>query len=155
MEFRILGPLEVTEGGRPLELGASKQQTLLGVLLLHPGEVVSPGRLMRELWGESPPASAAKAVQGYVSGLRRLLGAGTIATRTHGYVLALEPDQLDAAAFERLAADAQARLAQDPAAAAESLRRALALWRVAALLRVLPRARAGQGSCSEGRQLER
>ena len=85
MEFRILGPLEVTDDGRSLELGATKQQTLLAVLLLHPGEVVSPTRLMHELWGEAPPASGAKAVQGYVSGLRRLLGAETIVTRTGGY----------------------------------------------------------------------
>jgi DNA-binding SARP family transcriptional activator len=129
MEFRILGPLEVSEHGRTLELGATKQQTLLGVLLLHPGEVVSPARLMHELWGEAPPASAAKAVQGYVSGLRRVLGADRIVTRTRGYVLAPARDELDAAVFERLAADAQARLAGDPAAAAELLREALALWR--------------------------
>ena len=129
IEFRILGPLEVSEHGRRLELGATKQQTLLGVLLLHPGEVVSPARLMHELWGESPPATATKAVQGYISGLRRVLGADRIVTRTRGYALAPAPGELDSAVFERLAADAQARQAGDPAAAAELLREALALWR--------------------------
>ena len=76
MEFRILGPLEVTQDGRALELGATKQQTLLAVLLLHAGEIVSPTRLMTELWGEEPPSTAAKGIQGYVSSLRRILGAG-------------------------------------------------------------------------------
>jgi DNA-binding SARP family transcriptional activator len=127
MEFRILGPLEVTQDGRALELGATKQQTLLAVLLLHAGEIVSPTRLMTELWGEDPPSSAAKAIQGYVSGLRRILGPDTIATRTRGYVLT--PGRLDADAFERLAADAQAHMAGDPARAAGLLREALALWR--------------------------
>ena len=127
MEFRILGPLEVTDDGRSLELGATKQQTLLAVLLLHPGEVVSPTRLMGELWGEAPPPSAAKAIQGYVSGLRRVLGAEAIATRPGGYLLA--PGRRDADAFARLAADAQARMAGDPGAAAETLREALGLWR--------------------------
>ena len=127
MEFRILGPLEVVDGDRTLELGATKQQTLLAVLLLHPGELVSPTRLMHELWGEEPPPSAGKAIQGYVSGLRRILGAETIVTRTRGYVLS--PGRLDADAFARLAAEAQARVAGDPAAAAELLREALALWR--------------------------
>ena len=48
MEFRILGPLEVTVDGRMLELGAGKQRTLLGVLLLHPRETVSAARLLRD-----------------------------------------------------------------------------------------------------------
>ena len=82
MEFRILGPLEVTQDGRALELGATKQQTLLAVLLLHAGEIVSPTRLMTELWGEDPPSTATKGVQGYVSSLRRILGPDAIATRT-------------------------------------------------------------------------
>ncbi len=127
MEFRILGPLEVVSDGRALELGATKQQTLLAVLLLHAGEIVSPTRLMHELWGEVPTASALKQIQGYVSRLRRTLGADAIVTRSNGYVLA--PQRLDAEAFERLAADAQARMAGDPAAAAERYREALALWR--------------------------
>jgi DNA-binding SARP family transcriptional activator len=114
MEFRILGPLEVTQDGRALELGATKQQTLLAVLLLHAGEIVSPTRLMTELWGEDPPSTAGKGVQGYVSSLRRILGPDAIATRTHGYVLT--PEYLDAALFERLAAEGR-------------YRDALALWR--------------------------
>ena len=80
MDFRILGPLAVTAGGRAVELGAAKQQALLGVLLLHPNQAVSATRLVDELWGPAPIASAAKAVQGYVSGLRKALGPDVIAT---------------------------------------------------------------------------
>ena len=147
MEFRILGPLEVTDDGRSLELGATKQQTLLAVLLLHPGEVVSPTRLMHELWGEAPPASGAKAVQVYVSGLRRLLGAETIVTRTGGYLL--EPAWLDAAEFERLAT-------------LEQFRDALALWRASTVLQGIEfeglrrqRGRAAGGAAAGGARAAR
>jgi len=71
VEFRILGPLEVVEDDRPLVLGGPKQRALLAVLLLHRGEVVSTDRLIDQLWGERPPASAAKSVQVYVSNLRK------------------------------------------------------------------------------------
>ena len=81
MEFLILGPLEVTDDGRSLELGATKQQTLLAVLLLHADEIVSPTRLMTELWGEDPPSTAAKGIQGYVSSLRRIRAASTSTQR--------------------------------------------------------------------------
>src|SRR5919199_1888263 len=75
MEFRVLGPLEVRELGRAVALGAAKQRALLGVLLLHPNESISVERLVDELWGGGPPARSHKLVQGYVSGLRKLLGA--------------------------------------------------------------------------------
>jgi DNA-binding SARP family transcriptional activator len=67
MEFRMLGPLEVREDGRPLPLRGGKQRSLLGVLLLHANEAVSSERLVDELWGARPPARANKLVQGYVS----------------------------------------------------------------------------------------
>jgi DNA-binding SARP family transcriptional activator len=129
MDFLILGPLEVTAGGRALELGAAKQRALLAVLLLHPNQAVSASRLIDELWGEAPIASAAKVVQGYVSGLRKALGADAIATTPGGYMARVDPRRLDAARFEALAAEGRARLQDDPAAAGERLREALALWR--------------------------
>ena len=129
MDFRVLGPLEVTAGGRTLDLGAAKQRALLAVLLLHPNQAVSATRLIDELWGESPIASAAKVVQGYVSGLRKVLGAEVIVTTAGGYLVRLDPRQLDSARFEALAAEGQACLQDDPARAGELLREALALWR--------------------------
>ena len=58
MEFLILGPLEVRNGAHTVRLGAAKQRVLLGVLLLHANELVSISRLVDELWGERPPATA-------------------------------------------------------------------------------------------------
>jgi DNA-binding SARP family transcriptional activator len=107
MEFRVLGPLEIWDDGWKLELSARMQRVLLGVLLQHAYEVVPVGRLVDELWGERPPATAAELVQGYVAALRKALGADLIATHGSGYVLVVGPGQLDALEFERLVGEAQ------------------------------------------------
>jgi DNA-binding SARP family transcriptional activator len=70
MEFRILGPLQVLDEGRELSLGGAKQRALLALLLLDPNRVVSRDRLIDELWGALPPATAPTALQVYVSQLR-------------------------------------------------------------------------------------
>src|SRR5919199_127845 len=108
MEFRVLGPLEVRDQGRPLPLGGGKQRSLLGVLLLHANETVSSERLVDELWGARPPARAHKLVQGYVSGLRKLLGPGRLVTRPPGYLVRLDAGELDALEFDRLVGEARA-----------------------------------------------
>jgi DNA-binding SARP family transcriptional activator len=87
MEFRLLGPLEVVEHDRVLVLGGGRQRALFAVLLLHANEVVSADRLIDGLWGQSPPATAGKIVQVYVSRLRKELGNGRLVTRSPGYVL--------------------------------------------------------------------
>jgi DNA-binding SARP family transcriptional activator len=103
MEFRILGPLEVVEKGRQLELGGAKQRALLAVLLIHANEVVSTDRLIEALWEEDVPESGRKALQVYVSGLRKALGKERLQTRAPGYLLRVEPDELDLGRVERLA----------------------------------------------------
>jgi YVTN family beta-propeller protein len=135
MRFGILGPVEAfAEGGRPLISGTGKPVALLALLLLHPGEMVPAARLIDDLWGDDAPRTAAKSLQTYVSQLRRALGDDAIQTRPGGYLLALGAQALDAADFEREAAAGVAALeAGDAAAAAVSLRGALALWRGAAL----------------------
>jgi YVTN family beta-propeller protein len=130
LEFRVLGPFEVVEHGRPLALGGPRQRALLAILVLRRGEVVSADRLIDLLWGERPPATAAKTLQGYVSHLRKALGDGVLLTRSGGYVLAAEPEQVDAEQFEAPVADAREALAVgDAARARELLVSALALWR--------------------------
>ena len=130
LEFRILGPLEVVARERALALGGAKQRALLAVLLLHRREVVSTDRLIDELWGERPPATALKTVQVYVSHLRKALGGDLLVTRGHGYLLAAEPDQVDVDRFERLAAEGRRALEQgDNDRASRSLHEGLALWR--------------------------
>ncbi len=131
MDFRLLGPLEVlSEHDQPLALGGVKQRSLLAVLLLQANEVVSTDRLIDELWGAVPPATAAKGVQVHVSRLRKALGGGRLATYGRGYVLRVEPSELDLARFERLADEARGAA---PDVAARKLGEALALWRGPAL----------------------
>jgi len=74
VEFRTLGPIELHVGGQPVPLGGPKQRTLLALLLLAEGRVVSDDRLVDELWGGQPPPSAVTALQVYVSGLRKVVG---------------------------------------------------------------------------------
>ncbi len=88
------------------------------MLLLHRREVVSTDRLIDELWGERAPATAAKTVQGYVSHLRKALGGGVIVTQGRGYVLAVEPEQVDVGRFEALAGEGRRALAERDAARA-------------------------------------
>jgi peptide/nickel transport system substrate-binding protein len=129
-EFRILGPLEVLEDGRALDVGTGKQRAVLAVLLLHPGEVVSRDRLIDALWDERAPPSAPNSVHVYVSRLRKALGNGQLETHGHGYRLVLEPEQLDLARFERLLGEGRELLAMgEPERSAETLRAALSLWR--------------------------
>ena len=73
MLFRLLGPVEVSDGDRPVRLGEGKQRAVLALLLLHRNEVVSSDRLIDALWGEAPPATAAKVLQNHVGQLRRAL----------------------------------------------------------------------------------
>src|SRR5438093_7388220 len=126
MEFRILGPLDAVSDGRALDLGGAKQRALLAMLLLHANEVVSQDRLIDALWDEAPPETARKAVQVYISQLRKLLGPGLLVTRPPGYVLQLEPGKLDLDRFEALRREAREA---DPSTAAAKLREGLALFR--------------------------
>ena len=147
MDFRILGPLEVRDGSRPLSLGGEKQRAVLAILLLHRNEVVSADRLIDELWGESPPPGARRTLRAYVSRLRRALsangpapaggatsgrepGGGVLLTRGHGYVLEVLPGELDLDRFAELAERGRDALAAGRTAdAARRLREALCLWR--------------------------
>ena len=123
MEFRILGPLEVVDEGRPVVLQRGKQLALLAYLLLHPNELVSTDRLIDALWGERPPPTAAKILQNAVSQLRRVLSEDRLVTQPPGYRFRLEPGELDLHHFEQLAQEG--RLKHD----AQVLRDALAIWR--------------------------
>ena len=133
MDFRILGPLEAFDGRQRVALGGSKRRAVLALLLLHANETLSTDRMIDELWGENPPAAAAKTLQVHISRLRKALGGGSadvVVTRDHGYELQLDPEQLDAHRFERLVAEGRSELdAGRPEAAMAALERALSLWR--------------------------
>jgi len=136
MEFRILGPLEVHRGGGPLRVPGAKERALLADLLVHAGQMVPADRLVEDLWGEEPPGNPANTLQGRVSALRRALGpagAELVPTSPPGYRLAVEPERVDAARFQRLVAEADAAAATERPRAARLLEEALALWRGPAL----------------------
>jgi DNA-binding SARP family transcriptional activator len=130
MEFRLLGPLEARDRGRPLALGGPKQRGVLAMLLLRPNEVVSTDRVIDELWGDRPPRTVDAYIQNCVSRLRRVLGPETIETRPPGYVLRADPKTIDAVQFERALASSAVL---EPLERATALREALALWRGPAL----------------------
>jgi DNA-binding SARP family transcriptional activator len=135
--MRILGPVEACEADRVFPLPAGRAQIVLSVLALNANQIVSQDRLVTAGWGEAAPATARTQIQGMVSTLRRRLGAtGTtpdspvITTCGSGYRLELEPDRLDLQLFHRLTDRARvAGATGNHRAAADALRRALALWR--------------------------
>ena len=132
MQFRVLGPLKVLVDGQPISLGGPKQRTVLASLLLHPNQLVPAENLIDQVWGEGPPSTARKTLQGYVTHLRRALGSDRLEWQTPGYVLHVGPRELDAARFESLVQDAKAATAR-PDRAAALYRRALEQWRGPAL----------------------
>ncbi|HKN49438.1 MAG TPA: BTAD domain-containing putative transcriptional regulator, partial [Actinomycetota bacterium] len=159
MEFRILGPLEVVHDGRPVALGGTRERAVLALLLLSPNRIVSAERLAEDLWGDNPPERGIHSLRVFVSRLRKALReAGSdelVVTQAPGYLVHLDPADLDAARFERLVASARDQRRQgahDQAAA--TLREALGLWRGPALADVAdaPLARAEAARLEEIRQ---
>jgi DNA-binding SARP family transcriptional activator len=134
VEFRVLGPVEAVVDGRSVSLPAAKPRALLALLLLRRNRVVPIDELIDELWGDDPPETAAKALQVYVSQLRKAIGADRVLTKSPGYSLRVDEGELDLDAFERLISEGRERLAAgDPRAAAGHLQEALELWRGPAL----------------------
>ena len=122
MDIRVLGPVEASVAERPVALRAAKQRAVLAMLALDANHTVSMDRLIEGLWGEHPPASAAKLVQQHISQLRKMLAddGAPIVTRGRGYELMISPDDVDALRFTRLVAQGAGR-------------EALTLWRGQAL----------------------
>ncbi|HEX5856591.1 MAG TPA: BTAD domain-containing putative transcriptional regulator [Microbacterium sp.] len=122
------------DDGHPVRLGGGKQRAVLALLLLNANRVVARERMIEQLWGELPPATAATALHGHISSLRKVLGPDVIATRPPGYVLETAIGELDLERFEWLLAEGRDALERgDPDRAAERLRAALELWRGEAL----------------------
>ena len=132
-DFCLLGPLLVRSGGAVVPVRRGKQRAVLAALLLAGGQVVSLDELAAILWGTGPPPSARVTIQNYVMRLRQALAeadGSRIATRPPGYLMRVDPGQVDVARFESLldAAREAARGSSWDAAATRS-RAALSLWR--------------------------
>lgn len=138
MDFRVLGPVEVYEGGRQLPMGPAKQRSLLAILLIHANEAVSSDRLIDELWGGEAPDGAPHTLHVYVSQLRKTLEPDRppgspqqiLMTRGQGYLLRVGEGELDLHRFERLAEEGRAALREGRVEIASAkLTRAIGLWR--------------------------
>ena len=142
MELRILGPTEIRHDGSPVSLRGAKPRQLLVLLAMRPNRSVPSEELIEELWEGDPPPSAATALRVHIGRLRQVLELdrnpsapnGRLPAGPHGYVLRVEPDELDVQRFERLLVLAREADAHgDPGAAVPRLTEALDLWRGAAL----------------------
>jgi WD40 repeat protein/DNA-binding SARP family transcriptional activator len=131
MDFRVLGPLEVSSERGAVHLGGPKPRAVLAVLLLHANEPVSSARLVEAVWGEEETPVRRKSLQVSVSRLRKALGdPDVVATKGTTYEVRVRPGELDAERFESLVEEGRRALAAGQAEqAAASLREGLALWR--------------------------
>ncbi|MEU4171267.1 BTAD domain-containing putative transcriptional regulator [Streptomyces sp. NPDC026665] len=133
----VLGPMSAHLDGHDLPLGPPRRRTLLALLLIRLGRVVPTELLVEELWSDGAPRHAVATLQSHISHLRRSLhpaaGPGrpsVLRHRTPGYVLDLDPEQVDAGRFERLVSDGRRLFKQnDPRTAQARLTEALRLWR--------------------------
>jgi predicted ATPase/DNA-binding SARP family transcriptional activator len=132
VEFRVLGSLEVVGAGGPVELQGAKERAVLAYLLAHLGRSASVDEIIHAVWGERPPASAARSLQARVSKLRRLLepgrtaASGSVVVRdTSGYRLVIDGGDVDAERFARLVADARGVEPEESLAKAEAALRLL------------------------------
>jgi DNA-binding SARP family transcriptional activator/DNA-binding beta-propeller fold protein YncE len=138
LELGILGPLSLTVGGEARPVAGDKLQALLARLVLDANRAVATERLIDELWGDEPPATARQSLHVHVGRLRRLLADGTgpspLETTGSGYLLRLGADELDALRFRSLVESARVEQAAGRlGAAGDAFREALALWRGDAL----------------------
>ena len=131
MEVRVLGPVEAIGEHGPLPLGGMRPRAIVAALALQPGQVMSTGRLVEEVWPGQPPRSAVDTLQSYMSRLRRAFGGGSVLVgRSGGYVLAVPVDAVDASAFVADVERARAAVEQhDLRAASVAYQRALGRWR--------------------------
>lgn len=141
LRANLLGALQILDGERDCTPSAPKPRNLLVLLLLRANLVVHVQALIEELWGPNPPASAETTLQTYIYQLRKLLAdrvnassQAVLITKSRGYLLRIDPLQLDVVLFERLVQEGRAALqAGDPECASRIFCRALALWNGPAL----------------------
>jgi DNA-binding SARP family transcriptional activator/tetratricopeptide (TPR) repeat protein len=134
VQFRLLGPVEVWVGGRRVDAGPPRQRAVLAALLVDAGRVVPVDTLIDRVWGEAVREQARATLQVHLSRIRRLLQpasegaspAAQLSRASGGYVLAVDPDQIDLHRFRRLAATGAAGCGVD--SPVKPLREALALW---------------------------
>jgi DNA-binding SARP family transcriptional activator len=146
-EFKVLGALEIVSAGHSRTPTVPKVRQVLAMLVLRCNQVVHLDQLIEELWDEAPPRSAVPTAQTYIYHLRKIINQGgaddpspaMLVSKPSGYVLHVEPEQVDAEVFQRLVYQGQRHIdGGRPAEAAPLLRRGLDLWHGRALAGVSP-----------------
>lgn len=127
--YHVLGPIAAHDRGADLRLGGPKPKSVLAALLLDANRVVSEERLITLVWGDEAPPSVRGQLQVHISGLRKLLGATTILRRPPGYLVRVEPGELDLHQVDEAVVRAKAEEGGgDAGRAATLLRAGLARW---------------------------
>jgi serine/threonine protein kinase/DNA-binding SARP family transcriptional activator len=130
----VLGDIRAGTSGRPVPISNERQQRILAALVIAGRSGLGVEQLVTRVWDEAnEPPDAVRALRTYVNRLRNAMGENggeLVATRPGGYSLAVVPEDIDSAVFERRAADASREL--DPFSALELYDEALGLWSGAA-----------------------
>ncbi len=142
MQVRLLGPLQVVEEDIPIQLPGEKLRTIMAALALTPGTPVPALDLLDELWGDQLPKTADNSLQSHVARLRRVLTEQTgkpkarhvLRTTRSGYVLDVDPADVDALRFSTSVEAAGRRLDADGELAIRMLTEAFSEWRGPALI---------------------
>lgn len=142
MRIRVLGSMEVSDGGQWQGIGATKCRAVLGRLVAQAPDLVRTDQLIDEVWAGAPPKTAPTQIHGYVMRLRRLLddaGALMVVTSSRGYRLVADPDDIDASVFETSVREGVAVLRRgDAERGARVLGDALTLWRGTPFADIVP-----------------
>ncbi len=129
IDIRLLGPVELAIAGSTVHIGGDLPQTLLAALAVDIGHAVPVDRLIEDMWGDDPPDAVEADLQSHISRLRAFIGPSSLRAADHTYVLALEPEVVDAVRFERLVLAAERALPDDPGSALDACIAGMALWR--------------------------
>lgn len=132
MRFKILGPLEIEDDEeRSVSVTRRLHRATLSLLLLNAGQPCSVAAMISALWGDSPPLSPDVSLRSCVYGIRKLLpDSQRLRTHPSGYLISVDPGELDLHSFRELAAEGRDALdSGNPLEAASALAQALDLWR--------------------------
>ncbi|WP_433380538.1 BTAD domain-containing putative transcriptional regulator [Actinoplanes sp. CA-142083] len=128
IEFRLLGPIEVRAGGRPVDAGQPRQRAVLAVLAADSGRAVPVDTVIDRVWGDEPPRGARASLQAHVTRIRQALGDVPLTFAAGCYTLEADPLSVDLHVLRHLTAQARDPREGD-AERLELLRRAVRLWR--------------------------
>ncbi|WP_055524603.1 AfsR/SARP family transcriptional regulator [Streptomyces graminilatus] len=136
VDVQLLGPVELSVGGRVVEVGPPQRRTVMAALAVDVGRPVAVDVVIERVWGTRAPDGARTAVHAHVARIRRVCEQAAqtareplrLVRRSGGYLLEARPGQVDLYRFQQLIDQARLLERTDPARA-RLLGDALGLWR--------------------------